>query len=88
MQFELLGDRYRLQDPIDRDGMTIIYRGRDLRTDLVVAIKVLRDIYGTDAILWHAFSEKRRLVLLAPSQYCTVYDYGYTDGSITLSRSL
>ena len=29
--------------------MTTIYRGRDLRADRVVAIKVLRDIYSTDA---------------------------------------
>src|SRR5260370_8923272 len=49
MQFELFGDRYQLQDPIGRDGMSTTYRGRDLRTDRVEAIKVLRDIYSTDA---------------------------------------
>ena len=81
MQFELLGDRYRLQDPIDRDGMTIIYRGRDLRTDLVVAIKVLRDIYSTDANFVARFQrEAKAQSYLHHPNIVQVYDYGYTDG--------
>ncbi len=49
MQIEVLGDRYQLQEPIGRGGMATIYRGRDKRMERVVAIKVLRDIYSTDA---------------------------------------
>ncbi len=47
MQFEFLGDRYQLQEPVGRGGMAFIYRGRDIRMDHVVAIKVLRDVYST-----------------------------------------
>src|SRR5215469_7167527 len=48
-QIEVLGKRYQLQDPIGRGGMATIYRGRDLRMDRVVAVKVLREVYSTDA---------------------------------------
>src|SRR5260370_25275454 len=45
---EVLGDRYQLQDHLGKGGMATIYRGRDMRMDRVVAIKVLRDVYSTD----------------------------------------
>jgi len=48
MQIEVLGDRYQLQDPIGKGGMATIYRGRDMRMDRVVAVKVLREVYSTD----------------------------------------
>jgi serine/threonine protein kinase len=60
MQFELFGARYQLQEPIGRDGMTTVYRGRDLRTDRVVAIKVLRDIYSTDATFVARFQREAK----------------------------
>jgi len=44
MQIEVLGERYQLQDPIGRGGMATIYRGRDIRMDRTVAIKVLRGL--------------------------------------------
>jgi eukaryotic-like serine/threonine-protein kinase len=45
---DILGDRYQLHDPIGRGGMSIVYRGRDMQTDRVVAIKVLHDVYSAD----------------------------------------
>jgi serine/threonine protein kinase len=80
MQFELFGDRYQLQDPIGRDGMTIIYRGRDLRADRVVAIKVLRDIYSTDAKFVARFQrEAKAMSSLQHPNIVQFYDYGYID---------
>lgn len=46
MRDELLGGRYQLQDPIGRGSMSTIYRGRDIRMDRIVAIKVWDDIYA------------------------------------------
>ena len=81
MQFELFGDRYQLQDPIGRDGMTTIYRGRDLRTDRVVGVKVLRDIYCTDAKFVARFQrEAKAMSSLQHPNIVQFYDYGYTDG--------
>ena len=35
MQIEVLGERYQLQDPIGRGGMATIYRGRDMRMEML-----------------------------------------------------
>ena len=61
MQIEVLGERYQLQDPIGRGGMATIYRGRDMRMDRIVAIKMLRagdlgSSGGTDRFLREARS--------------------------------
>jgi len=89
MQFELFGDRYQLQDPIGRDGMTTIYHGRDLRTDRVVAIKVLRDIYSTDAKFVARFQrEAKAMSSLQHPNIVQFYDYGYTDGNYYIVMEL
>ncbi len=89
MQFELFAGRYQLQDPIGRDGMSIIYRGRDLRTDRVVAIKVLRDIYSTDAKFVARFQrEAKAQSSLQHPNIVQVYDYGQTDGKYYIVMEL
>src|SRR5260221_12360563 len=89
MQFELFGDRYQLQDPIGRDGMTTIYHGRDLRTDRVVAIKVLRDIYSTDLKFVARFQrEAKAMSSLQHPNIVQLYDYGYTDGKYYIVMEL
>ena len=80
MQFELLGDRYELHEPIGRGGMATIYRGRDIRMDRIVAIKVLRDVYSTDAKLVARFQREARVMSsLQHPNIIQVYDYGQTD---------
>src|SRR5258707_668291 len=77
VQSELLGDRYQLQDPIDRDGMSVVYRALDLRTDHIVAIKVLRDIYSTDAKFVARFQrEAKAMSSLQHPNIVQFYDYG------------
>jgi serine/threonine protein kinase len=89
MQFELFAGRYQLQEPTGRDGMATIYRGRDLRTNRVVAIKVLRDIYSTDASFVARF--QREVMAQSHLQHpniVQVYDYGYTDGKYYIVMEL
>src|SRR5712692_5897369 len=82
MQIEVLGDRYQLQEPIGRGGMATIYRGRDKRMERVVAIKVLRDIYSTDAKFVTRFQrEAKAASALQHPNIVQVYDYGQTDGN-------
>ena len=38
----ILQSRYRIDDLIDRGGMADVYRGRDVRLERDVAVKVLR----------------------------------------------
>src|SRR5216683_7735173 len=89
MQIEILGDRYQLQDPIGRGGMATIYRGLDTRMDRVVAIKVLRDVYSTDARYIIRFQQgtKAQSSLQHPN-IVQVYDYGQTDGKYYIVMEL
>src|SRR5579875_1330057 len=79
---DVLGDRYELQDPIGRGGMATIYRGRALRMDRVVAIKVLREAYSTDAKFVTRYQrEAKAASSLRPPNILQVYDYGQSDGN-------
>src|SRR5579864_3484820 len=89
MQTEVLGERYKLQDPIGRGGMATIYRGRDLRMDRVVAVKVLREVYSTDPKFVTRFQReaKAQLALQHPN-IVQVFDYGQTDGNYYIVMEL
>jgi serine/threonine protein kinase len=89
MQIEVLGDRYQLQDPIGRGGMATIYRGRDIRMDRVVAIKVLREVYSTDPKFVTRFQlEAKAASKLEHPNIVQVYDYGQTDGNYYIVMEL
>jgi serine/threonine-protein kinase len=82
MQIEVLGERYQLQDPIGRGGMATIYRGRDIRMDRTVAIKVLREVYSTDPKFVTRFQrEAKAASSLQHPNIVQVYDYGQSDGN-------
>src|SRR5947209_8650212 len=82
MQIEVLGERYQLQDPIGRGGMATIYRGRDMRMDRTVAIKVLREVYSTDSKFVKRFQQEAKAASsLQHPNIVQVYDYGQTDGN-------
>ncbi len=88
-QIEVMGERYQLQDPIGRGGMSTIYRGRDLRMDRVVAVKVLREIYSTDAKFVARFQrEAKAASALKHPNIVQVYDYGQTDGKYYIVMEL
>ncbi len=89
MQFEVLGDRYQLQDPIGRGGMATIYRGRDLHMDRVVVVKVLREVYSTDPKFVTRFQrEAKAASALQHPNIVQVYDYGQTDGNYYIVMEL
>src|SRR5947207_2631073 len=89
MQIEVLGDRYRLQEPIGRGGMATIYRGRDLRMDRTVAIKVLREVYSTDPKFVTRFQrEAKAASALQHPNIVQVFDYGQTDGNYFIVMEL
>jgi serine/threonine-protein kinase len=82
MQIEVLGERYQIQDPIGRGGMATIYRGRDLRMERVVAIKMLREVYSTDPKFVTRFQrEAKAASSLQHPNIVQVYDYGQSEGN-------
>src|SRR5437763_9225207 len=89
MQIEVLGERYQLQEPIGRGGMATIYRGRDLRMDRTVAIKVLREVYSTDPKFVTRFQrEAKAASALQHPNIVQVFDYGQTDGNYFIVMEL
>jgi serine/threonine protein kinase len=89
MQIEVLGERYQLQDSIGRGGMATIYRGRDMRMDRVVAIKVLREVYSTDPKFVTRFQrEAKAASALQHPNIVQVYDYGQSDGNYFIVMEL
>jgi tRNA A-37 threonylcarbamoyl transferase component Bud32 len=79
---EVLGDRYLLQEPIGRGGMATIYRSWDLNMERVVAIKVLHEVYNTDAKFVARFQlEAKAASTLQHPHIVQVYDYGQTSGT-------
>jgi serine/threonine-protein kinase len=82
MQLDVLGERYQIQDPIGRGGMATIYRGRDMRTDRIVAIKILREVYSTDPKFVTRFQrEAKAASSLQHPNIVQVYDYGQSEGN-------
>jgi bifunctional DNase/RNase/tRNA A-37 threonylcarbamoyl transferase component Bud32 len=81
-EFEVLGDRYQLQDNIGRGDKATIYRARDVRMDRVVAVKVLREVYSTDPKFVRRFQvEAKAASALQHPNIVQVYDNGQTDGN-------
>jgi eukaryotic-like serine/threonine-protein kinase len=84
MQFRFLGDdnRYEVQGAIDRRHMYMLYRAWDTVLNREVAIKVLRDIYSTDAKFVTRFQrEAKAASALQQPNIVQVYDYGQTNGN-------
>ncbi len=81
MDTEMFGDRYIIGNQIDRDAMTENYRARDLHTNRLVAIKVLRDVYSTDAKFVMRFQrEAKTTSALQHPNIVQTYDYGQDKG--------
>ncbi|HEY8199681.1 MAG TPA: Stk1 family PASTA domain-containing Ser/Thr kinase [Candidatus Limnocylindrales bacterium] len=77
---QMLGDRYRLTEPLGEGGMATIYLGRDLKLDRDVAIKLLRSEYGRDEAFVARFrQEAYSAASLSHPNVVQVYDYGTDD---------
>jgi len=85
----LLNNRYQLQEPIGRGGMSIVYRGWDISMDRVVALKVLREVYSTDPKFVRRFQIEAKLTSsLQHPNIVQFYDYGQTNGNYLIVMEL
>ncbi|QGU05020.1 Stk1 family PASTA domain-containing Ser/Thr kinase [Corynebacterium comes] len=77
---DLLEDRYRIDHPIARGGMSMVYRCVDLRLGRAVAAKVLDEKYIADPVFRQRFRrEARAMAQLTHPNLVNVYDFG-SDG--------
>ena len=73
---------YRLIDPIGRDHDTVLYRGRDLKLDRDVAIKILSPREAADPEARERFRlEARFASLVSHPHICAVHESGEEDGT-------
>lgn len=78
----VLAERYRLVAPLGEGGMAAVYRGRDLRLNRDVAIKILRDELTLDPAFLARFNREAQFVAsLSHPNIVNVYDVGEDNGT-------
>ncbi len=78
----VLGGRYRLVSLLAIGGMGQVWRSRDEELDIPVAVKVLKEEAGDNAIFLKRFEiEARNAAKLAHRNICQVLDYGSHEGN-------
>ncbi|MEP9391287.1 protein kinase [Gordonia sp. VNQ95] len=85
----VLEDRYRIDAPIARGGMSAVYLGVDLRLGRDVAVKVMDTRYAADPQFLRRFEfEARAVAGLKHPGLVAVYDQGIDDGVAFLVMEL
>ncbi len=78
----VIQDRYEVGDRLGQGGATTVYRGRDLRLDRAVAIKLLRPEQHADTTFVTRFvREARSAAQLSHPFIVPIYDYGEVAGT-------
>jgi len=76
----VLGERYRLDEPLATGGMGLVWRGTDLVLRRTVAVKTMLPRFGDDPGFARRFeSEARIMAALHHPGLVEVYDYGVDD---------
>jgi serine/threonine-protein kinase len=72
---------YEIEDRLGEGGSGVVYRGRDLRLERPVAIKVLADALRDDELAWARLLREARLASqLNHPHIAAIYDLGEEDG--------
>ena len=78
---QVLSRRYQLLEQIGSGGMAVIYKAKDLQTDRIVAIKILREEYARDKEFVARFDrEARAMQRVRHSSIVEVYALGRSHG--------
>jgi serine/threonine-protein kinase len=73
----LLNNRYQLEELQGSGGMATVYRARDLMLERMVAVKILRQDFSTDAEFRERFRlEAKSAANLSHANIVTVHDFG------------
>jgi len=79
----LLNNRYRLESPLGKGGMAVVYRATDLTLERIVAIKILRRDFSSDPHFRDRFhQEAKSAANLSHPNIVTVHDFGLGDESL------
>jgi serine/threonine protein kinase len=81
----LLNQRYRLEQPLAKGGMAVVYRALDLTLERTVAVKVLRSDFTNDEAFRVRFHEEAKAAAnLTHPNVVTVHDFGLDEGTNSL----
>lgn len=81
----VLDDRYRIDDPVARGGMAMVYKGTDLRLDRVVALKVMhRHLLDDEGFVERFQREARAAAHLIHPNVVAVHDTGRDGDAVYL----
>ncbi|HYX87751.1 MAG TPA: protein kinase [Gaiellaceae bacterium] len=81
---ELAG--YRIEEPVGRGGMSVVYRARDLRLDRPVALKLLTsELAGDERFRTRFLRESRLAAAIEHPNIIPVYEAGEADGVLYLA---
>lgn len=79
---DLIGDRYRVTSTIGKGGFAVVYEALDLRTDQVVAVKVVDPVMSRQPDIAERFRQEVRAVTrLRHHHTIKVYDTGVTESA-------
>jgi serine/threonine-protein kinase len=82
-QQRLLNERYELLEPLGKGGMAVVYQARDRMLERLVAIKLLREDYSSDASFQNRFRQEARAAAnLSHPNIVTVHDFGLDRGQL------
>ncbi len=77
----ILGGRYEIHEKIGIGGMAVVYRGRDIKLERSVTVKVLKEEFSQDEEFRTRFNtEARSAAKLSHPNIVNVYDVGEDNG--------
>lgn len=81
-----LGSRYQLLEMLGRGGMGVVYKARDLETDEIVAIKVLKTEIADHPLVVDRFKDELRLARkITHKNVSRIYEFNRTDNLAYIS---
>lgn len=79
---QVIAGRYELKKLIGQGAMSKVYRGHDQTLNRPVAVKFLREEYGSDPDFVARFRREAQSVASLPGEYIVdIYDYGQHNGT-------
>ncbi len=77
---KILGERYEILSRLGGGGMALVYKGRDIRLNRLITIKVLRPEYTSDKDFIRRFNrEAQSVAVLSHPNIVSLYDGGQED---------
>jgi serine/threonine protein kinase len=81
-EYSTLKSRYKLIDKVGIGGMSTVYVARDLKTNAIVAIKVLHPQFAIDKNFINRFYREIKIIAtLNHPNILKLYDYGVVEGT-------